>query len=709
MSGFPVHFFFKKEMNRIVFTVNIPLLFILLTGLIGPVNVYSQQVPLCQQALMITKTAEKFHYEPRQVDDEFSRFVFQEFLHTLDKDGFYFTSKEVDILKAYELKIDNEIQMNKCHFLSLTTDLYRKRLQSTDSLIQSFKQENFDLSIDESLSIEPGKEYQSPAAIKDKWRKYLKLKILSSIVLSNDTIANVSKPSESKIEEIKQRLIDAQVCKIRKKLNSKQGIELYVGEIFLNAVSAAYDPHTNYFSIADQDRFETQLSRETYSFGLVLGKNESEELVIESLLPGGPAWKSQKLNEGDVILGFEAPGYPFKDFSCISNYEVANIMVSDQQKTGTFLVRKASGKEAKVVLEKQKIDVEENIIKSFILEGKVKTGYIYLPSFYSNRGFDLNGSDGCANDVARELIKLKREGIEGLILDLRDNGGGFMDEAIKMAGIFIDFGSLCIVESRGEEPFTMKDMNRGTVFNKPLIVLVNRFSASASELFAASMQDYNRGLIVGSSTYGKSTAQQVLPLDAYKYNKVDAALSKSPAYLKVTTGKFYRVDGTSHQKMGVIPDIALPDLYDFMDQGENFFPSSLAPGQTSKKAYFRPLVAMPIGALKSKSLTRVDEDSVFTKVSQSAKVLANINKLVDIPLQFESFNDFYKMILESASAGQKKTEAFKVSNPQYLKGMSSMYDLDLEINSGIMKRIETDAYIIESFEILSDLIEITNN
>lgn len=274
---------------------------------------------------------------------------------------------------------------------------------------------------------------------------------------------------------------------------------------------------------------------------------------------------------------------------CLPVHELKEFMLSKQAKVSTFQIRKKSGKEIKVKLEKSDMDVQENVIKSFVLESdSLDLGYVYLPSFYTDYEMGGTTAEGCANDLATELLRLKRDGIEGLILDLRDNGGGSMREAIKVVGISINQGALGIFKTQNENPLTLKDLNRGTLYADPMIIIVNSFSASASELFAAAMQDHNRALIVGTKTYGKSTAQSVIPLDTSLITDImqgENLDEKDIDFIKITHSTFFRTTGESHQAEGIIPDIYIPHIFEKLKLKEEHYPSVLARERIDKKTY----------------------------------------------------------------------------------------------------------------------------
>jgi carboxyl-terminal processing protease len=314
---------------------------------------------------------------------------------------------------------------------------------------------------------------------------------------------------------------------------------------------------------------------------------------------------------------------------------------------------------------------------------------------------------GCANDLAKKLVVLQKENIDGLIVDIRNNGGGSVKEAIELAGIFIDAGPVTLAKDRTEID-VMKDQNRGTIYSGPLIVMVNGMSASASEILSAALQDYNRALIVGSRTYGKSTGQNIVPvtdermsLDSYgKYG-----------YLKLTGSIFYRIDNSTHQKIGVIPDVHLPDLYENLEYREEFENYVLDADTISKKTYYTPFNGPPKGDLQELSTLRLRSSEVFKSVeaiSDSVKIIYNSE--YKVPLDIEGFKNRFKTGEYDWAGWEKlmsnKTNVFKVSNDPYTRELIKMDDYNREINEYQIQNIENDIYIDETFKIMLDYINL---
>jgi carboxyl-terminal processing protease len=361
-------------------------------------------------------------------------------------------------------------------------------------------------------------------------------------------------------------------------------------------------------------------------------------------------------------------------------------------------VRKKNGQLEKVTLQKRKLENDENIVKSFVLKGAKNIGYITLPSFYTR--WEDEGGSKCAYDVAKEIVKLKRDSITGLILDLRYNGGGSMQEAIEMAGIFIDEGAICQFNEKGEKLVTLKDINRGVIYNGPLVILVNGYSASASELLAASLQDYNRALIVGSRTHGKGTSQQIYPLE----NKAATVISSSGnAFVKLTGGKFYRVTGKSSQFYGVLPDIQIANPFDELGDYESKIPFALKPDTVGSYKYFKPMKELPKNGLQEKSTLRVSGNSKFKSIQMQAQQIRQERGGKTL-LTWEAVE---KRIKEGYGFGQAKPESsagYMVLNNNADGKFFATNDVAKDINKSWRERIAADPYIEESFFILLDLI-----
>jgi carboxyl-terminal processing protease len=670
-----------------------------LAGIFAPMH--GQKINYCEQASAIVKSANKYHYAPRAVDDQFAELLFPQFIELLDPSADYFTTADIAQLEAIKHTIDNDIQSQNCTFLEVATALYHKRLLFVDSLLTTFQTKKFTFTQSDTIALKLQADYLTQKQLISKWERLIKLKILSSYYSNLDTLQKEKKPLPEELTVIQNKVIASQHCRIKSRLTYQNGLNEFVGSHFLRTVATTFDPHTNYFSVTEEQEYEGMLSKEVNSFGLTIKRNDMGEIEIADLVPGSSAWSSNDINEGDVILKIKADNIE-KEFGCIALGEVASFFNNNDINEAEFTIRKKNGQELAVTLNKTKVDVQENIIRSYVLEGHTKIGYVYLPSFYSQSDNGTYAFNGCASDVAKELIKLKNENINGLILDLRNNGGGSMMEAIQLSGIFIDYGAISIVESRNEVAETLKDFNKGIIYDAPLLVLINQFSASASELFAAAMQDQNRAVIVGAQSYGKATMQRVMPVDAYRYEPSEKYEGKPTGYVKLTTGAFYRVNGTSHQKTGVVPDVKLPTIYSDIDLSERAEKTALDTKTIDKKSYYYPRPALPLQKLNELSNIRLQQNKAFGDVQAQGKKVASDYYNLTVPLTVDGFSKLYYEKTDKEEP--KANSSFDVKNPSYFSNTSLLADTTkIETTT---KNIKNDIYIGEAYHIINDLINL---
>jgi carboxyl-terminal processing protease len=397
------------------------------------------------------------------------------------------------------------------------------------------------------------------------------------------------------------------------------------------------------------------------------------------------------------------------DLSSADAEEVNGMIAGIPSNTISLNVIKQDGTTMSVKLTKAKLKVEENSISSFVLEGKKRIGYIRLPDFYSSVWENKNVM-GCSNDVAKEILKLRKDSIEGLIIDLRFNGGGSLAEAVNLAGIFIDEGPLSVTHFRGEKPVLLKDMNRGTIYDGPLLVLINRASASASEFVAAALQDYRRALIAGSTSYGKGTGQTIVPVDtAYNLQGDYHESKKNFGYLKITCHKIYRLDGKTYQKKGVVPDVLIPDMYDHVLDRESDSPLCLQYDSITKKVLYNPLPGYAGSDIVSKSKARLDADTTFGKVREYNLRLDSMMKTDKmIMLDVAGYRKFQKYVMAEVdkmkSVYSGKSLSYTVKINSYDK---EIYDLDpllKETADDTQEYLLNDIYVDESYKILEDIL-----
>lgn len=655
------------------------------------------------------------HLEPRPVDDSFSVAMFRSMLRTADRRKLLFTDAEYKTLLAFSTKLDDELRGNGWAFFDVFEPVYKKSLIRADSIVNKLLQKPFDFSVNESLTTSREQIFNFAAdltALSNRWSLYLKYRALSELFdiatadsAGKTTLKTVIGQSEKKVRE---HIRMAESKALKKILDHPSAFSNYVSQVYLNAVATGFDPHTNYFSTEEKEEFKSSLSTESLSFGLDLDENEKGEIVIDKLVPGGPAWKSGDLNEGDELLSLQWEGREAIEMAGLGLEEAYEILDQSMNDRLILKFRKKDGSSRIVLLRKEKIENEENIVKGFVLKGEKKIGYILLPAFYTK--WENESGSSCANDVAKEIVKLKKENIDGLILDVRYNGGGSLSEAMEMIGIFVDEGPLMgQKQKRAEKVFYLKDPNRGTIYNGPMALMVNGQSASASEILAASLQDYNRALIVGSNTYGKATMQQMMLLDTMTNKPTQIGNAKD--IVKITVGKLYRLSGETAQMNGVTPDIALPDAFDGLDYREKSSPCALVADKIAKNAYYKPLAVLPLNDLARKSAERVNDDKVFQDIKKIAEAIrARRTKAQTIPLKADGFEQWARqhefepgILKKNTSLASKK---FTVDNHGLDKTLLADNSYAKEVNNGWLHNIAGDIYIQETFSVLCDLINL---
>lgn len=676
---------------------------------------FAQMPELQQKAIVLKRMIENRHYSPRPVDDSFALVVFRKMINTADRRRIYFSDADYKKLAAQAGSIDDELNGNGWAFTSLFSALYKKGLMLADSLIDKLAQKPFDLTINENMV--PSKEnvFVFPAdnaAVASRLLGRMKLQLLGRIYdeMGNDTLHKTTFKEALAAKEASERekvkLAEKKI--IQKILDAPGGYEAYITDLYLGAIASCFDPHTNYFSAIEGERFQAELSTEVLAFGIELDENDKGQVIIGSLTPGGPAWKSGQLNEGDELLSLHWEGKEAVDVTGLTVEEAEDVLDESNHDKLLFKVKKADGTIATAFLKKEKIENEENIVKSFILKGEKKIGYILLPGFYT--AWENETGSSCANDVAKEIIKLKRENIEGLVLDLRYNGGGSLGEAMEMAGIFIDEGPLFSIKDKPGKQTTLKDPNRGTIYDGPLAVMINGQSASASEALSAALQDYNRAVIVGSTTYGKATAQQMFSLDTLS-NKAQPAPGKET--VKITTGKLYRLTGGTAQFSGVAPDVVLPDAFDALDYREKFSMHALLPDSAKRNSYYKALQPLPVKALSDQSRERIAKVTGFNEVKKFIDDERRVIKAREnpIPLKWDLFEKWIKDNdpEEGPPDNLKPTSRFTVENHAKDKELLVNNPDAAEINKIWMEGLTKDIYVEETFAVLTDLIRLLSS
>ncbi len=603
------------------------------------------------------------HYSPRKIDDDFSKDVFKEYLKALDPEKNIFLQSDINALRVYETKLDDEIHGEPILFEPASSVIYEKRLVEARKIFEKVVQSPFDFNIDDSVLLDVDVK-SAPANENERytyWHQILKYKALDRFVnLTEEREKNKTKEkfvvkADSTLEREARASVKKEYFKRFERLEKTFDKEKRF-ELFLNTITGLMDPHTDYMAPVEKRSFTEQMSGTFYGIGAQLTQDDNG-IKIASIQPGGAAWKSGQLVMNDVIVkvaqGAEEP-------VDVTGYETTDAVKLIRGNLGTevrLTIRKPDGSYKIVALKREKIVLDEGFARSAIIQkGADKYGYILLPDFYAD--FEREDGARCARDVAKEIEKLKAEKVKGIAIDVRYNGGGSLYEVVQMAGLFIDQGPMVQIRNKEGRSQTLADEVPGTIYNGPLVVMVNEFSASASEIFAGAIQDYKRGIIMGStSTYGKGTVQRNVP---FGKPLDDLGIQTEYGAVKLTFQKFYRVTGSSTQRKGVVPDVILPDEYEFLKYREKDNESSL-PWDEMERAKFQVWPNnSAIAAIAAKANDKIAKD---TSMIAFKKTLAWVSTQMDRPVHLK---------LDKYIAFRKQLQSTMIQNDNRLKLKDSM-------------------------------------
>lgn len=645
-----------------------------------------------------------YHVSPPPNNSEVSAEIVDLFIPELDNSGLILKQGDVLQLRKNNTELFNQINAGNSAYAQNASQVFLKALTSLDSLlvIMGGKALNFQES-DTLYFLPPSAKRVYSANMKVHAKRVEKIvKYMAFEKVSNtEAFASMNeKEFNAKAQDLSKTVISSFRKMIRKRTAEADAI---VETTLLNAICQRYDPHSNYFNEEQNKEFTTQLSASSESFGFLLMDNDEDQAIIASIEPGGSAWMSNEVNEGDLFISAKIGRLVISNEDQTA-VDIQSTLNNSAEKSMTITIKKPNGILKTLKLVKQKTEVEDNNVQGYILKSeKLNIGYISLPSFYTNMGETL---PGCANDVAKEILKLEKDTIAGLILDLRNNGGGSMQEAINLAGIFIDEGPLFIYKEKNKKPSLVKDSNRGSIFKKPLAVMINETSASASELFANVIKDYHAGLIVGQRSFGKATAQVILPLDTQLATKNNAQITD---FLKITTGKFYRLNNSTHQGEGVIPDVEMPSLAGYSNFKENKEKYYLHPDSIVKKVMYFPAHEINADKIRTRSIDRRKTSNDFHRLENVSDSLSQaINLEQKVELKYTGYKK-YKMDLDSLyeifeNSMTRKNSNVVCLNNTFDKKLTEVSSEMQEFNLKIRTDAEKDVFITELFEILKDFI-----
>jgi len=667
-----------------------------------------------QKLLAIVGTLlEEQHYSPKKIDDAFSKQVFNKYLEELDADKTLFTQQDINSLKKYETTIDDEIHGDEIKFEPAVKLIYDKRISEAMATYKDILSKPFDFSPKETIIADPTKlNYPSGEhEWKERWRKKLKYYTLEryedllELKEKNKQDSSVNKPETLLEKESREK-----VLKIMDKVYTRYKITNTDEELFnkfVNTITNLMDPHTDYFPPVEKRAFDEMMSGHFYGIGALLQETEGG-IKIESINTGGAAWKSGELMANDIILKVAQGGAEPVD---IAGYDVQDAVKLIRGNKGTevrLTVKKQNGSIKIISLIRDEVVLDETFARSAVIkDGNDKIGYIYLPDFYAD--FDRANGARCSADVAKEIEKLKAEEVKGIVLDLRSNGGGSLYEVVQMVGLFVGRGPVVQVRDRSGKSTSLNDNEQTAIYDGPLAVMVNEGSASASEIFAAAIQDYKRGVIVGStSTYGKGTVQKNIPIGKpldYFSGRTDLGA------VKLTFQKFYRLNGGSTQLKGVASDIVLPDYYEYLKIREKDNPDALPWDEINKSDFNTWKNGTPgFENLIARENAAINENPDFKIIKESNNWLAtNTDSPIELNIDLykaqqkkihdtnEQISKHVKLPVEMVADVTTLDKDKYYNNPD--KGKGERYQKWL-------KSVKSDLYISQTVKIVDHMITV---
>jgi carboxyl-terminal processing protease len=625
----------------------------------------------------------------------------------------FLTQADINRLSKNKNGLFKSIESGSEEYVTNASQTYQKALTSFDSILSILSKKTFNFNDNDTIYFLPisTKTFYSPDLKYHAKRieRFVKSRSYDRVCNNDDYQKLTEKEFNARAQEFSKTVIENLNKTVK---DQSQNIYGAIETNLLNAIALRHDPHSNYLNENQSQEFSKQLSSKVESFGLYFDNDDDGNIIISYIEPGGAAWQSNEINEGDIFVSVKM-GVVLIPAEGNSVEDIQDKLDKTAENKISLTIKKPNGSFKTVKLIKQKVASTENSVKGYVLKNNgEKVGYISLPSFYTS-DFEEKDALGCANDVAKEIVKLQSDSINGLIIDLRNNGGGSMGEAMNLAGIFVDEGPLFILKEKNRKPYSAKDMNRGSLFKKPLVLLINETSASASELLSNIVKDYNLGLVVGQVSYGKGTAQSVMPLDTNVLKSKTASVMNKD-YIKITNSKFYRLNCSTHQGKGVMPDVILPSSPGYSIYKESFEKFYLESDTVSKKVVYTPNPPINVIKIKSNSAERINTLPEFKRYIQSADSLSkSLNTTQKVAIKFNDYKKYKSatttMFTSFENASELKNTKLECHNNTFDQKLTQVNEQTKEFNDRILQSIREDIFINETFNIITDLINQQKN
>lgn len=652
---------------------------------------------------------EQGHYSPKKIDDNFSKEIFSEFLKRLDPSKRILLEKDIAKLRKFETTIDDEIHGSPLVFFAAVDEIYKNRIIEAEEMYKQYIEKPFEFNKDDVLELDADKLdfATNDSEKKERWRKYLKWQTLDRYIEAQETqeknkakkdlLVKSDQELEKEARAKVKKAMDKYFDRLRNKFDENQRFAMLV-----NTITNEMDPHTDFFPPVEKRSFDERLSGRFFGIGALL-QQEDDKIKIKSVTTGGPAWKSGEIQANDFIVKVAQATGEAEDITGYTTDDAVKLIRGAEGTEVKITVQKADGTLKTVSMIRAELKLDETFARSVIINsGKHKIGLIDLPAFYAD--FQRPQAARCSQDVAKEVARLKAEGVEGIILDIRDNGGGSLQEVVNMVGLFIKTGPVVQIRDRAGRPSQMADNDASVLYDGPLVVMVNERSASASEIFASAIQDYKRGVVVGSSsTFGKGTVQRAFPVGGNGNGSGAGDLGA----VHLTLQKYYRVDGGATQLKGVESDIVLPGLYEAYKVREKDSPNALVWDEMPKASYQTWTYAPDLVALQQKNQERLTSNSVFKEIKDKTNILAD-NRKTARSLEIQKYKAQQKEVKDISTMVRNLTQ---LKDDLLIGNLSN----DIEtINSDSLKKdrndfwvkyLKKDIYLGETLNIMNDVIQ----
>ncbi len=679
---------------------------------------------------LITYVLDNGHFNPQDLNDSFSENVFEDYLNQLDPFKRYFYESDIKEFEAFKTQLDDQIKDYDVAFFNLTHERLLKRIEESKAIYAEILEKPFDFTKDESYTADYEKlDYvKNKREMKERWRQQLKFSTIAnyddlvgernfSVGSIQDTpelddLENRSEVSDKKNKSEIRNKSDKELEEEAREATKRSLDELYdfIDDrqrkdwfaVYINAIVEEFDPHTFYFAPEDKDRFDVAMSGNFEGIGARLQK-KMDAIMVNEIISGGPAWRANELEVGDQILKVRQSNEE-KPVNIVGMRldDAIKLIKGPKGTTVVLTLKKVDGTIEDISITRDIVELEETYAKSStVIKDDKKFGVINLPKFYVD--FENYNKRNAASDIKQEIIRLKQEGVEGLVLDLRNNGGGSLQTVVDIAGLFIEEGPVVQVKETGQPKEVLKDRDKSIVWDGPLVILVNELSASASEILAAAMQDYKRAIVIGSKqTYGKGTVQNVLDLNRLVRNNSNGDLGA----LKFTTQKFYRVNGGSTQLEGVKSDVVVPDRYSYIDIGEKDQENPLPWDKIDAVDYDVWANYFDYDTTIEKSKARMAANEQLKLIDANARWVKKIRDREIYSLNYEDYKKDMELNEEEAKRFEKLSE-YKTN----LTFSSLPYEVELMDEDSILKEkrdrwhksLAKDVYIEEALNVLHDL------